>query len=338
MKLLSPTVVAKFQLLLLIYFYIQTINRIIAMTFVLNFSTSGMNSSVVLIVIVLTAMFLPIWKIIPKPIPVALVISTIGLSLSLIGNAVLAIVGSGLFQLAALPLLLTLMNKVEDKEISFAGGVALHIFLTVILGGLSMYSTVFGMAIFVLIILDWIYLSLQFKGDYEPSSSVIMAISFIFLQGVFLSFPGMLSTWFLAENPIFVSLHLWILLKYWGRIMFSLLGLLIAIIYPKRHNSYLFGIVAVVLLAEILFLGMVSVISLGIIQYLSVSLVCKEGTKHNGIKLGLIQFLLLILVFLYVGAGSWAFMPSVIEGITRGMAGAYLLLLGVLYFIGGIKL
>lgn len=308
------------------------------MTFVLNFSTSGMNSSVVLVVIILTAMFIPVWKVIPKPIPVALVISTIGLSLSLVGNSVLAIVGSGLFQLAALPLLLTLMNIVEDKEISFAGGVALHIFLTVILGGLSIYSTIYGMALFVLIILDWIYLSSQFKGDYEPSNSVITAISFIFLQGVFLSFPGMLSTWFLADNPVLVSLHMWILLKYWGMIMFSLLGLLIAILYPKRHNSTLFGIVAVVLLAEILFLGMISVISLGIIQYLSITLVCKEGAKHSGIKLGLVQFLLLILVFLYVGAGNWAFMPSVIEVITRGMAGVYLLLIGALYFFGGIKL
>ncbi len=338
MKLLSPSVVAKLQLLLLIYFYIQTINRIIAMTFVLNFSTSGMNSSVVLVVIVLTAMFLPIWKVLPKPIPVALVMSTIGLSLSLISNAVLAIVGSGLFQLAALPLLLTLITKVEDKEISFAGGVALHIFLTVILGGLSVYSSIYGIAIFALIILDWIYLSLQFKGDYEPPKSVIKAISFIFLQGVFLSFPGMLSTWFLADNPVVVSLHLWILLKYWGMIMFSLLGLLIAIIYPKRHNSTLFAIVAVLLLAEILFVGMISVISIGILQYLSVSLACKESGEHSGIKLGLVQFLLLILVFLYVGAGNWAFMPSFIEVITRGMAGVYLLLLGIVYFIGGVRL
>lgn len=308
------------------------------MTFVLNFSTSGLNSSVVLVVIVLTAMFLPIWKVIPKPIPVALVISTIGLSLSLVGNAVLAIVGSGLFQLAALPLLLTLMNIVEDKEISFAGGVALHIFLTAILGGLSMYSTMYGKAIFVLLIFDWIYLSLHFKGEYSTTHSVNKVIGFIFLQGVFLSFPGMMSTWFLAENPLLVGLHSWMLLKYWGMIIFSLLGLMISILYPKRHNSTVFVIVSVILLAEILFLGMISVISLGILQYLSISLVCKEGGGHNGVKLGLVQFLLLILTFLYVGAGNWAFMPSFLEVVTRGMAGVYLLLIGTVFFVGGVRL
>jgi hypothetical protein len=128
------------------------------------------------------------------------------------------------------------------------------------------------------------------------------------------------------------------LLKYWGMIIFSLLGLMISILYPKRHNSPIFVILSLFLLAEILFLGMISVISLGILQYLSISLVSKEGGAHNGIKLGLVQFLLLILTFLYVGAGNWAFMPSFIEVITRGMAGVYLLLIGTVFFVGSTRL
>ncbi len=334
--------------MLLIYLTMNMLIRAITQTFVLNFSTSGLNASILFILLVPVGVYLSIiinnLKNVSKK--VLGMIGFISVILSEINNSFLAVLFSILFMFSTFPLLLN-----SDRIIkAFIYAVGIDIAINSLFLNLNVFSLLIGKLLFTAVALIWVIFIFIDESKWDGSSLNLNLVSTYYAIFAFISFyghTGIISTWFAPKTHIFgLSLTQIYFIKYYFLLIGQFIAFIITLYLIEKQlikksdkNLLILSLITIVGNFEMIFIGKISIISLPItlITYLLIYfIICDNKIKNNtefyklskiSFIAGLNEFLALIILFLYALAGNWAFMPDIFAPVLRGLAPFYLFML-----------
>ncbi len=330
----------------LMLLFVALFNRFISMTFVLNFTTAGVNSTLLFVFLTLSSfsisriqlneginqnLYWLVWAL----FTFLSVVATID-------NALLGSLASGLaLQLMGILLLTNLDLASVETRTSLVLATAGQYLIYAILGGLYVFSTELGKSIYYLVLLvTTLSIQISPSAPIPKPGSLFLIYPYLNFLLLFLGVPSLVATWtFDGALVSFIPLPVYIILL---SVIMSL-STLVAFIYPNLVNHLSFGIVAAVYslaLLDVLLLKLLVPVSIGLIIYIALSLI--SATRDVTIPMFkqmffVQQFLITIFLFLYVSAGNWAFLPSFLGVASHGLAWFYLFLSGLLV-VGSIVL
>ncbi len=326
----------------LTFLLLVTLDRAFAMVFILNFSVDGPNATAGLVMLFVTGLLFVMglqrrWPLSPKTLTVLAVAAGIAALASMIPEPHVAVFAAVIFHGVAAPVLVALLQRLERTfALAAALGVLLHVAGRAVLDSAPYHDAVLGVAAVGLgaagfVILGRRALASPALDAQAPGGLVDPApfAAFLFMQYAFLGSVAAVSTW-IPRDPVQVAAA-------------SLLGILAASLLILRgrtlHGLGIAGaaVLFAAALADLLVFGLVGPTSLMVAQITAIllleyGLTRGSGTslRRMGISLAIIQFIAIVLIFLEVSAGNWAFMPAPVGAFTRGNAGLFLLLVGVL--------
>ncbi|MFX0212042.1 MAG: endonuclease/exonuclease/phosphatase family protein, partial [Candidatus Hodarchaeota archaeon] len=242
-----------------------------------------------------------------------------------------------------------LVNRIqlekEQSTICVILAIILQILLRSWLDTASYYATMIGTILF----LSWISIGvllwiLKIRHDprlLESSQSAFTGVSpvigFLLIQLLFLGFPNVVSTWFFRDY-MFISFS-------------GIFGLALGALLTFEKGEYLiqnkleFGWVVLFLfsLIDLLWINLIPFItyltvqvSASVILYAGLSKSTLRTPKIVGLRMIVIQFLMVFILILHVSAGNWAFMPSFLA-FTRGHAATTIFLAGIFLPLTSLK-
>lgn len=326
--------------IILVFLFLSLFTRLVSMVFVLNFTTGGVNFTLGISLLPHSVIAIGLlWKgeaFGDKSIRI-LWGSLFGTSiLSLVPNALSAAILSAIaLNLHGLVFIHEVnLNQLESR-LGLVGGIGFTYLVDSILGQINVYGTLIGMIMYTLILLGGGIVVRIGKNEVNPSlDSFVPSYGYLMLNLLILGDPGILGTWIIDSfwaklmNP---DIYLFVVLA--G----CTIGLLLSVLLMDKTALIQFPLMELGFLiayADIIFTKMLVVFTIPIATFLSASLILNihPEKERQGLKeLGFVQGLFFIFMFLYVAAGNWAFMPAFIGTISRGMAGVYLFLAGILF-------
>ncbi|MFX0149685.1 MAG: endonuclease/exonuclease/phosphatase family protein [Candidatus Hodarchaeota archaeon] len=333
----------------LVFIFLSQFERFLTMIFVLNFSTEGPNVTIILLLFLMTG-FLEL--VLPWPHSQSLLTSCVLLValMVLISFFPITIVATGGAILALIFITPVLVSRMQiERQYFFVAavlGVLIQMITRVWLDTGSYYATILG----VIFLLGWVVVGivlwifkvkdtiLNTESPQREFIDIIPIFGFLIIQFLFLGFANVISTWFIRN---------YLLMSFSG-----ILGLSIGVILVLERGSqiinykYSLGWVFLYLisLSDLLWFNIIPIISYFGAQ-LSACIILYVGLNKNsirsirviGLRLILIQFFAIIILFLEVSAGNWAFMPSFLE-ITRGQAAMFIFITGIFLPLSSLQL
>lgn len=333
---------------IVVFIFLSQFERFLTMIFVLNFSTAGPNVTVVLIVLLLTGVVevvLP-WPHSVRTLSISLVGALIMVLLSFIPITLVATLAAILAMMFITPMLIHRIQLEKEKfTMSVIMAVAIQIFTRSWLDTASYYATTIG-SIFFLI---WIGIGVLFwfvkiRKDISLINSSQMTftgatpvIGFILIQLLFLGFPNVVSTWFFRDYlTIFVA---------------GIAGLSFGafLIFEKSElilrNKFVIGwsVVFLLSLIDLLWINLLPILTYFAVQ-VSACVLLYTGLRKNtlrshkvvGLRLIVVQLLMVFIILFNVSAGNWAFMPSFLA-FTRGHAATAIFLAGIIFILPNLR-
>lgn len=321
------------------FLFITLFTRFVSMVFVLNFTTGGVNATLAFTLLPHSAIAIALtWKGTPfsrKTIKTLWISFLLAAGLSLIPNAVIAALLSAIaLNLSGLIFIHEVNFENKESRLGILGALLLNYLIYSILGHTYVFGTFFGMAIFVAVLIIG-GVTIFVEDETEPSlASFPFVYAFLFLNMAFLGSPSLIATWsmdsWIAQmlNPdiylFFVNLG-------------CLAGAFLALLFSEKVKDvpfpYLEGIFLFSFL-DILLNGFLTLVTIPITIFLTSSFVLQvpiPQTTGSLKELSFIQGSSFIFLFLYVAAGNWAFMPSIFESVSRGLAWLHLFFIGALF-------
>jgi hypothetical protein len=322
----------------------------IAMIFVLNFASEP-NATIALGLLMangFTFRFIlkRYWPLQQKWIGCLVGTGGIFIGLSLIPLAVSSALTAVISQIFLLPVL-THYLQILRKKIGLAAVLAISYSVCIRIWShtLSLFATQMGRVMIVVIVIlwaiNWIYLYAQddiinHKGELIH---LYPLMALIYIEGFVLGSASLLSTWYIPSNRLFgLSLFMVLELKYTMLNVSILIGLLvgayISINQSFVNRQFFLICIAVYLLAifDIFYTNRLLIISIFLVQVTVITFILASSNylfakniSQLGMKLGMIQLLLIILMILELGAGNWAFFPASIQLLFKGNAVWYMI-------------
>ncbi|UCG90303.1 MAG: endonuclease/exonuclease/phosphatase family protein [Candidatus Heimdallarchaeota archaeon] len=332
----------------MVFLFFSQLERFLTMIFVLNFSTAGPNATILLIILLLTGLvevILP-WPHSERTLSISLVCAAVMVLLSFIPITILATFAAILAMMFITPML---VNRIQLGQEEFTVSVILAITIQIItrswLDTASYYATILGSILFLLWIGTGVVLwFVEVKNDVRllDSSQTTFTdgspvISFLLIQLLLLSFPNVVSTWFPRD---------YLLLSIIGVIGLSVGAFLV---FEKGEqiikDKFVLGWIVFFLLSliDLLWVNLLPIItyftaqvSICVLLYVGLKSSPIRSFKVVGLRMTLIQFLMVLILFLHVSAGNWAFMPSFLA-FTRGHAATTIFVAGLFLPLSSLK-
>jgi len=345
---------------ILTFLFISMVNRFTSMVFVLNFSTSGLNSSVLFtLLFVLAPILYPIIKSnLIKKRSFSFIISILAfikILLMLNMNAVFTVVLSGLIlTIVQLEFMKFTHNETKVLIEGLVVGFSLHITISILMIGIGVFTSLIGNITLLVIIGSWIlieYKLLEYKENFEVDNynNYKFILAFVTYSIVLISNPFVMNAWIhdsLVSNSILNLLDL----NYMMNIPSGILGVFgifsmyiglkfkntLSVLDIKFWNiGYTISMILLIFIREFILIAyMLNWIAA--IRILEINFIKSEiqiGWKNIGYTLGI-----LILIFLQAISGHWVFLPSAVHPIIHGFAGAYIFIMGSLIIVNQFKI
>ncbi|MFX0174250.1 MAG: endonuclease/exonuclease/phosphatase family protein [Candidatus Hodarchaeota archaeon] len=324
----------------LVFIFLSQFERFLTMIFVLNFSTEGPNVTIILLLFLMTGF---IELALPWPHSQSLLTSCMLLValMVLISFFPITIVATGGAILALIFITPVIVSRMQiEHQLFFVAavlGVVIQMITRTWLDTGSYYATILG-AIFLLgwvvvgIVL-WIFkvkdMTLNIESPQREFIDITPIFGFLIIQFLFMGFANVISTWFIRN---------YLLMSFSGILSLSIGAILVLergsqIINYKYSLGWVF--LYLISLSDLLWFNIIPIISYFGAQ-LSACIIFYVGLNKNsirsiqviGLRLILIQFFAIIILFLEVSASNWAFMPSFLE-VTRGQAATFIFIAGI---------
>ncbi|MHA2090776.1 MAG: hypothetical protein ACW98K_07945, partial [Candidatus Kariarchaeaceae archaeon] len=318
-----------------IYLYMLMFEHAIAMIFVLNFAGEP-NATIALGLLMANGfsfnlIFKRYWPLQQKWVGYIVGAATIFIGFSLIPLAVSSALTAVIAQVLLLPVLTYNLQQLREK-ISLAAILAIgyNVCLRIWFHSLSLFATPIGrgtiIAIAFLWVINWIYLNRQDaeENKVEVIIHLYPLMVLIYIEYFVLSSASLLSTWYLpSEELLGLSLFMVLKLKYTLMNVAILMGLLVGayISINRAFISRQFFLICILVywlaIIDIFYANKLVIISIFLVQMTasvfiltSSKFLFAKDISQFGMKLGLVQLLLIILMILELGAGNWAFFPG----------------------------
>ncbi|MFW9779639.1 MAG: endonuclease/exonuclease/phosphatase family protein, partial [Candidatus Heimdallarchaeota archaeon] len=332
----------------LVFIFLSQIERFLTMIFVLNFSTAGPNITVIMILFLVTGLLelvIP-WPHSDRLLSLFMILTFVLILVGFYPDTLIASIGSLGALLAVTPLIVHEIN-VEKQRFVFSVGFGLFFQLLIRswLDGATYYSTLLGSILLlvwgILPIIIWFgYVKSANRANPPSADNLIDAvpvITFLMIQYLFLGSPSVVSTWHIRDYPL-ISLA--------GSlgVFFGLFVVLYGSKFDmeKRTVSWIIDpiILYLVSIIDLIWLDVFSIVSYFIAQATSIVILflglnyavsrTLVSIRRVGIRMGLIQLITILIIFLEVSAGNWAFMPSALAW-TRGLANWFVFILALVF-------
>ncbi|OLS27997.1 MAG: hypothetical protein HeimC2_09000 [Candidatus Heimdallarchaeota archaeon LC_2] len=312
---------------LAILLYMIAFERTVSLIFVLNFAAGELNASVILFLATMTGMyyifvFNRIWPHTRTHLSISTSFGFLMILLSIFNNPLVSLLAVVMFQIAITPIIIHYL-QILQKEFIIAAvmGVVFQIMTRSILDTSSFYATNLGLVVLISLNIIWmIFWLLQLRNDFDSIESSIQLtrfyslFSFLILEIIFLGSPSAISTWFL-RNYLLTSIS-------------SLLGLYLGLYFVISHDNlkiinqkitlYVISILFLISMIIVLWLSNELLSNIAIftaqifaVYLLSIGISKGETTQIStlGKRLTGMQFMIIIVVFLVIGAPFWTAMP-----------------------------
>ena len=345
---------------ILTFLFISMVNRFTSMVFVLNFSTSGLNSSVLFtLLFVLAPILYPIIKSnLIKKRSFSFIISILAfikILLMLNMNAVFTVVLSGLIlTIVQLEFMKFTHNETKVLIEGLVVGFSLHITISILMIGIGVFTSLIGNITLLVIVGSWIlieYKLLEYKENFgvDNYNSYKFILAFLTYSIVLISNPFVMNAWIhdsLVSNSILNLLDL----NYMMNIPSGILGIFgifsmyiglkfkntLSVLDIKFWNiGFTISMILLIFIREFILIAYMLNWIAGI-RILEINFTKSEiqiGWKNIGYTLGI-----LVLIFLQAISGHWVFLPSVIHPIIHGFAGVYIFIMGSLIIVNQFKI
>ena len=340
---------------ILTFLFISMTNRFNSMVFVLNFSTSGLNSSILFsLLFVLAPILYPIIKSnLMKNRSFSFLISIlvfIQTLLMLNMNAVFTVLLSGLI-LTVLQLEFMKFTHNQTKVLieGLVIGFSLHITISILMIGIGVFTSLIGNITLLVIIGSWIlieYKLLEYKENFEEDNynTYKFILAFITYSIFLISNPFVMYAWIhdsLISNSILNVLELNYMINIPSGILgvFGIFSMYIGLKFKNRLSTldikfwnigFTISMILLIFIREFILIAYMLNWIAGI-RILEINFTKSEiqiGWKNIGYTLGI-----LLLIFLQAISGHWVFLPSVIHPIIHGFAGIYIFIMGSLIIV-----
>jgi hypothetical protein len=314
------------------------------MVFILNFGGGGLNPTILLFFATLSGfLYIVIGELyFPHTLKFyqrSFIIGLISLFLTYVPNPIVSLTFAVIFQISVTPALISSVIVLRKKfSIAAIFAILLNILGLALTNFVSFYTSILGivlLSIFGLIwFLDGLYLTSKYiliEFTETKISSTSAMIGFIAIETVFLGYPNVIAVWFQTNlflvtlvELIALSLSLY-LLTYMKRMVKHLeliyissytLGLLI-LIYVEISFLYYIGL----LMAQT---GAFMLLTIGIRENVT------DSIRVLGSKMGGVQFLVLILIFLQIATPFWTGLPEILHPILRNNTKFLTLMIGAI--------
>lgn len=334
-----------------LHLFITLFTRTVAMIFVLNFGGGGLNATVVLFFATMSGVLYALLysRFYPHKsnfMIIILVIAGLSSLLSLYPNPIISLIAVVVFQLVFIPALIMSLQKLKkDFAYSALVGILIGVFTTAVLNFASVYATLLGNLIHGIYTLSWIILGIQLvrsealiSSPEEKISNISPLIGFIFIQMALIGSISTLSSWFLSSEILVTTLILVSLL-----VTGYLLENKSLDIGKIRQLSLIIGYIitlGVLIWFDNLPAYLVSILLIQIFAIFTFRIGIKVDGSPSitrlGIKLGLMQFLIIIIAFLQIGTPYWTAFPLP-TSVLKGNAELFMYILGLILPISAIK-
>ncbi|MHA2248327.1 MAG: endonuclease/exonuclease/phosphatase family protein [Candidatus Hodarchaeales archaeon] len=330
------------------FLFFSQLERFLTMIFVLNFSTAGPNVTIVLIFLLLTGLVevvLP-WPHKERTLSFCLVTSALMVLASFIPITLLATIAAILAMMFITPMLVNRVQlEKEEFALSMIMAIVIHVITRSWLDTASYYATILGTVLLLLwISIGVILWFIKIKNDPRLLDSsqtsfigVAPVIGFILIQLLFLGFPNVVSTWFI-RNYFLISITGIIGLSVGALIIVErgeqILRDKMVLVWITLFLLSLIDLLWINLLPFITYL--IAQVSACVILYAGLNKSTIRSPKVVGLRLTIVQLLMVVIIFLHVSAGNWAFMPSFLA-FTRGQAATTLFIAGLFLPLSSLK-
>jgi hypothetical protein len=316
----------------------------VAMVFILNFGGGGLNASVLLFFATLSGFLYVAISSLYYPhtdrfYQISIGIAFASLLLTLVSNPVLSLAFAVLFQIAITPLLISTLLILQKR---FALAAAVGILSNFAVLGLTNFSSLYATSstrlLHFFFVIIW-YVSTMFVTgrhiirtyDATEMSSTSALIGFLGIFAIMFGFPNVLAAWnqssvfiitFVSVVGILASSYLImdrpdLIRRYQLYILPTYLVSLIGVIFLKIDFLYYAAILLVVLSAFLLLS--------------QATRIKREGSiKMLGIRMGGVQFLVLLLTFFQIATPFWTGMPAPLQPLLVETTRLYTLIIGLI--------
>ena len=345
---------------ILTFLFISMANRFNSMVFVLNFSTSGLNSSILFsLLFVLAPIIYPIIKsnLIQKSSFsfIVSILAFIKTLLMLNMNAVFTVLLSGLIlTLVQLELMKLTHNKTKVLIEGLVIGFSLHITISILMIGIGVFTSLIGNITLLVITGSWIlieYKLLEYKENFEVDNynNYKFILAFVTYSIVLISNPFVMNAWIhdsMVSNSILNLLDLNYMMNIPSGILgvFGIFSMYIGLKFKNRLSKldikfwnigFTISMILLIFIREFILIAyMLNWIAA--IRILEINFIKSEiqiGWKNIGYTLGI-----LILIFLQAISGHWVFLPSAVHPIIHGFAGVYIFIMVSLIIVNQLKI
>lgn len=350
---------------LLVAVWLEVFQWVITRVFVLNFEIAGLNATALLVLFLVTGWTVPVtaqWPEVWTP-ERWFILGVLGSSASLASNPVIAAIAGSVGVIGLTTVLVVLAVDLRARFAAGAGlGVALYGSIRAWLDTTPVFATIPGRGVLLVLLAAaigcWVLIArestrLSFDGPLPPLSPFSV---FLIVQATYLGAFQSLSTW--ALRPYAITAGLGIVGTLVGAWLVERPGLLGAVQSEGfgrirtnpfntadsggqtdvfgRSSAVVWSCLFVASLAALLWLDKWGIPFVFLVQVSAVVLLAigsrpeKRSALAAGTELAVAQFVAIQFAFLYVSAVNWAFMPSPLDVLTRGLTAEFLLALGAL--------
>ncbi|MHA2251655.1 MAG: hypothetical protein ACXAD7_14925 [Candidatus Kariarchaeaceae archaeon] len=336
---------------LTIFLFLEMLERTITMIFVLNFASSP-NITVFLGILIANGFlysifFSKLWPHFQKFLNFMVGSSTLFICLSLIQNAIFGMISSVLAQFLLLPILIYYLQVIRRKfTLALILGLCFNTLLRIWFDTLSLFANNVGQVLLIVITLIWF--SLWFGSNQKNFTPVDANLELIHLYPIYvlliieyliLNSASVLSTWYFPDKNIFgLSLLMVFKIRYILINAGILLGLFVGayltlknFFLDKKYYYLSFGIF-IISIFDVIYLDLLTVVSIFLAQVtaivilnFSINFITTTEISQLSLKLGIIQILVVLLMILVIGAGSWAAFPEPLKTILKGRASLFMI-------------
>ncbi len=340
---------------ILTFLFISMANRFNSMVFVLNFSTSGLNSSISFsLLFILAPILYPIIKSnLMKKRSFSFIISILAFIKTLLMlnvNAVFTVVLSGLIlTIVQLEIMKFTHNKTKILIEGLVIGFSLHITISILMIGIGVFTSLIGYFTLLIIVGSWIFIEyklLKYNENFEKDNynAYKFILAFITYSIFLISNPFVMYAWIhdsLISNSILNILELNYMINIPSGILgvFGIFSMYIGLKFENRLSTldikfwnlgFIISMILLIFIRELILIAYMLNWIAGI-RILEINFIRSEieiGWKNIGYTLGI-----LILIFLQAISGHWVFLPSIIHPIIHGFAGIYIFIMGSLIVV-----
>lgn len=312
---------------LAILMFMIAFERTVALIFVLNFAAGALNASVILFLATMTGMyyifaFNRIWPHTRTHLSISTSFGFLMIILSIFNNPLVSLLAVVVFQIVITPVIIHYLQVLQKEfTIAIVMGVVFQIMVRSLLDTASFYATNIGATVLLSLNVIWLIIWLMLvRMDFESINSSIQltrfysVFSFLIIEIIFLGSPSMMSTW-LLRNYLLTTIS-------------SLIGLYVGLyitfsqydfkIYNQKITWYFASILFLISMTIIIwsFNEQLSYLAIFLAQIfavylLSVGISPGKTTQIStlGKRLTGIQFVIILVTFLVIGAPFWTAMP-----------------------------